>query len=145
MKTAIELRAHILTQIGSTLVGTRTYGAITEPAISIIPDPQFDDGGYSFPAIINGSPVTYQGIEAVIYNGFEGNQYSALLNNKAQLDSQIWILLKDWNTDSSDNLTMAALLVSKGLDIIDTRIAPNPDQAPLMKSIILVTRYAGYI
>jgi hypothetical protein len=40
---------------------------------------------------------------------------------------------------------MAALTISKGLYIIDTRTPSTPDQAPLMKSIILVVGYAGYL
>ena len=132
-----------LTTTGS---GTRQLQKQTvEAAVSIIPDSQFEEGGFSFPSIINGSPVQYQGIEAVIYNGYEGNEYSALLNSEARLDSELWILLKDWNTDSSDNLTMAGLLIAKGLYIIRTVVNPNPDPAPLVKSLILVIGYAGYL
>jgi hypothetical protein len=132
-----------LTTAGSGVRQLQKY--VVEAAVSIIPDPQFDEGGFSFPSIVNGSPVTYQGIEAVIYNGYEGNQYSALLNSEARLDSEIWILLKDWNTDSSDDLTMAALYVSQGLYILETKTPPNPDNAPLVKSIILVIGFAGYL
>ncbi len=151
MKTPIELRQHVLDAIGASganLLGTRTYGATQEPAISIIPDPQFEEGGTTFPSIIDGYPVTYQGIECVIYDGIEGNEYNALLNNEARLDSQILILLKDWNDNDSSNLSLAALLVSKGLPYILKTITPpsNPiDQAPLLKSIILVVGFAGYL
>lgn len=132
-----------LTTTGS---GTRQVQKQTiQPAIGIIPDSQYDDGGMTPPSIINGSPVLYQGIEAVIYNGYEANEYTPLFAGEAELNAEIWVLLKDWNNDSNDNISMAAHLVAKGLDIVRTIINPNPDQAPLMRSIILVTRYAGYL
>lgn len=150
MKTAIELRQHVLDKIGASganLLGTRNYGNVSQPAISILPDPQYEDGGMSPPSIINGEPVTYEGIECVIYDGIEGTEYSTLFNNQAQIDAQIMILLKDWGGDDSKDLSLAGHLVSKGIDIIRTLTPPqNPiDQAPLLKSIILVVRFAGYL
>ena len=147
MKTAKELRTHVINAIGSTLLGTRSYGAIVEPAISIIPDPQFADGGFTFPSIINGNPVVNNGIEVVIYDGYEGNDYSAIMNNGARLDSEISILIKDWNDSDNSKITQAALLISKGLYIVRTIKPPstNIDQAPLLRSIVLVVGYSGYL
>jgi hypothetical protein len=151
VKTPIEIRQHVLDKIGASganLLGTRTYGATVEPAILILPDPQYEDSGMTPPSIINGYPVTYQGIEVVIYDGIEGTEYSSLLNNEVRLDSQILILFKDWNDNDSNDLNMAVLLVSKGLPYILKTLTPpsNPiDQAPLLKSIILVVGYAGYL
>lgn len=144
-KASLTLGGTAITLSGHNNAHKHLQKYTVEPAISIIPDPQFEEGGTTFPSIINGSPVQYQGIEVVIYNGHEGNEYSGLLNNQARLDSEIWVLLKDWNTDNTENLTMAGLLITKGLYIIRTVVNPNPDPAPLIKSIILVIGYAGYI
>jgi hypothetical protein len=147
MKNAIELRAHIITKIGSSganLLGTRSYGDTIEQSILILPDNNLEDGGVNFPAIIDGSPVTYQGIEVIIYDSYERIKYLPLLNLQAQLNAPILIWIKDWNTSESSNLKMAGFYISQGLNVIDTITDPNPDQAPIQKAIILVVNYAAY-
>ena len=143
-KAALTLggTAITLTTTGS---GTRQLQKQTvEPSILVLPDKDLEDGGISFPAIINGSAVAYQGIEAVIYNGYEGIKFIPYLNNQSGLDSRISIFIKDWNTSQNNDLIMAAFYVSQGIDIIDTITEPNPDQAPVEKAIILITMYAAY-
>ena len=143
MKNSTQLRAHVLAAIPD-LIGTRSYGGTTEPSISILPDPQFGDGGMSAPEVINGYPVIYEGIEIVIYDSPNAD-ILPMLANDARIDSDIWVLIKDWGGDDNVKIKQAALRIGRGLDIRKT-MSPEgkPDQAPLLKSIILMIGYSAY-
>ena len=143
MKTPIELRAHILAAIPD-LIGTRTYGLPVEQAISILPDPQYQDGGMSAPEVINGFPVIYDGIEIVIYDSPDAD-ILPMLANDARINTDAWILIKDWGGDDNVKIKQAAHRIGRGLDIKKT-MSPEgkPDQAPLLKSIILMIGYSAY-
>ena len=143
MKDPIQLRAHVLAAIPD-LIGTRSYGSTTEQAISIIPDPQYSDGGMSAPDVIDGYPVIYAGIEIVIYDSPSAN-ISPMLANEAKLDNDTWILIKDWGTSENNKIVEAAHRIGKGLDVKETMLPEGkPDQAPLLKSIILLISYSAY-
>ncbi len=154
MKTAVELRQHVIDAIGpngANLLGTRSYGAIIEPAITVVPDPQYEESGLAFPSIVNGNPVTYQGIEVVVYDSYEGNQYTPMLANESRLDKQIWILIKAHDLVANTSFEEAVHLISKGLYVIGTRTPVNTfggsgdiDQIPLLKVQILEIGFAGY-
>ena len=153
LKTPVQIRQHVIDTIGASaanLLGTRTYGATVEPAITIVPDPQYEESGLSFPSIVNGYPVTYQGIEVVIYDGYEANQYTPMFANQSRLDKQIWILIKSHDLVANTVFEEAAHLISKGLYIVSTRTpvdtfgGGNVDQIPVLKVQILEVGFAGY-
>lgn len=154
LKTAVELRQHVINAIGSSganLLGTRSYGGVVEPAITVVPDPQYEESGLAFPSIVNGNPVTYQGIEIVIYDGYEANQYTPMLASESRLDKQIWILIKAHDLVANTLFEEAVHLISKGLFVVGTRTpvsafggSGDVDQIPLLKVQILEIGFAGY-
>lgn len=156
MKNPTQLRQHVIDAIGSTLLGKRNYGTISEPSILVLPDPDLGGNGFDFPSKIDGNIVTYEGIEVIIYESYEGNQFTPMLAGESQLDSEIWVLVKAHNVISNETFTDAIQLISKGLWIKDTRTPLNPvgnssevridqvDQMPQLKSQILTVGFAGY-
>ena len=137
----------------------------------MLPDPALEDGGLEFPAIVNGSPVMYQGIEIVVYRHRVLDAFAPMLNNTVDFRAKSWVLLKDHgNIDNftlaqinafrsaanldpiteenlSEGLSLAAAKVSKLLNLYKQLPPPSttPDRAPLLDSIIFEFDYAGYL
>lgn len=149
MKDSTQLRQHVIDAIGATHLGTRNYGTVSEPSILVLPDPDLGGNGLDFPATIGGNTVTYSGIEVIIYESFEGNQFTPMFLGQSMMDSEIWILVKAHDLLANDIFNESVHLISKGLDVKKT-LTPtgsnieNVDQIPLLKSQILVISYAGY-
>jgi hypothetical protein len=170
MKTPIQLRTAILAAIPD-LIGIRYFGDTVQPSILMLPDPSYEDGGMSFSAIINGSPVLYQGVEVVVYRNRVMDKFSPMLNSEVDFRAKSWVLLKDHgNLDNftlaqinafrsvagltaiteanlSEGLSLAAAKVAKLLDLYKQLPPPTtkPDQAPLLDSIIFEFDYAGWM
>jgi hypothetical protein len=170
MKTPLEIRNAILTSIPD-LVGIRYFGSIVQPSILMLPDPALEDGGLSFPAIINGSPVMYQGIEIIIYRNRTLDSFAPMLNSEVDFRAKSWVLLKDHASLDNfslaqinalrsvaglsaitqegldEGLSYAAAKVCKLLNLYKQMPPPTtkPDQAPLLDSIIFEFDYAGYL
>jgi hypothetical protein len=170
MKTPLQIRAAILTAIPD-LVGIRYFGSVVQPSILMLPDPALEEGGISFPAIINGNPVLYQGVEVIIYRHRVLDSRVAMMNRQVNVSKKSWILLKDHgNFDNftlaqinayrdaanldpiteknlSEGLSLAGDKVAKLLDLYEQLPPPStkPDQAPLLDSIIFEFDYAGYL
>ena len=170
MKTPLQIRTAILTAIPD-LVGIRYFGSVVQPSILMLPDPSYEDEGMQFPAIVNGSPVMYQGVEVVVYRHRVLDTFEPMLNSEVDFRAKSWVLLKDHgNIDNftlaqinafrsaanldpiteenlSEGLSLAAAKVAKLLDLYKQLPPPStkPDQAPLLDSIIFEFDYAGYI
>ena len=170
MKTPLEIRAAILAAIPD-LIGIRYFGDIVQPSILMLPDPALEDGGLSFPAIINGNVVKYQGVEIVVYRHRVLDSFTPMLNSEVDYRAKSWVLLKDHGnldnfsltqinayrdaanldpiteTNLSEGLSLAAAKVAKLLDLYKQLPPPStkPDQAPLLDSIIFEFDYAGYL
>jgi hypothetical protein len=170
MKTPIEIRTAILAAIPD-LLGIRYFGSTIQPSILMLPDPALEDAGVAFPAIINGNPVKYQGVEVVVYRNRVMDSFAPMLNSEVDFRAKSWVLLKDHgNIDNftlaqinafrsaasltaiteenlSEGLSLAAAKVSKLLDLYKQLAPPSttPDQAPLLDSIIFEFDYAGYL
>jgi hypothetical protein len=170
MKTPIQLRTAILEAIPD-LIGIRYFGDIVQPSILMLPDPSYEDAGMSFPAIIDGNPVLYQGVEIVVYRHRVLDTFTPMLNSEVDFRAKSWVLLKDHgNLDNfsltqinayrnvagldpiteanlSEGLSLAAAKVAKLLDLYEQLPPPTtkPDQAPLLDSIIFGFNYAGYM
>ncbi len=170
MKTPLEIRTAILAAIPD-LLGIRYFGATVQPSILMLPDPALEDAGLSFPSIINGSPVLYQGVEIVIYRHRVLDSFAPMLNSEVDFRAKSWVLLKDHgNIDNftlaqinafrsvagltaiteenlSEGLSLAAAKVSKLLSLYKQLPPPStkPEQAPLLDSIIFEFDYAGYL
>ncbi len=170
MKTPLEIRAAILAAIPD-LIGIRYFGDIVQPSILMLPDPSYEDGGLTLPAIINGSPVMYQGVEIVVYRHRVLDTFTPLLNSEVDFRAKSWVLLKDHGnldnfslaqinayrdaanldpiteTNLSEGLSLAAAKVAKLLDLYKQLPPPStkPDQAPLLDSIIFEFDYAGWM
>ena len=170
MNTPIQIRTAILTAIPD-LLGIRYFGATVQPSILMLPDPALEDAGVAFPAIINGNPVKYQGVEVVVYRNRVMDKFSPMLNSEVDFRAKSWVLLKDHgNLDNftlaqinafrsvagltaiteenlSEGLSLAAAKVSKLLSLYKQLPPPStkPDQAPLLDSIIFEFDYAGYL
>ncbi len=170
MKTPLEIRTAILAAIPD-LIGIRYFGDIVQPSILMLPDPALEDGGLSFPAIINGNVVKYQGVEIVVYRHRVLDSFTPMLNSEVDYRAKSWVLLKDHGnldnfsltqinayrdaanldpiteTNLSEGLSLAAAKVAKLLDLYKQLPPPStkPDQAPLLDSIIFEFDYAGYL
>ncbi len=169
MKTPLEIRTAILAAIPD-LIGIRYFGNIVQPSILMLPDEDLEEGGINFPAIINGNPVKYQGIEIIIYRNIAMDEFTKMLNRQVDVRKKSWVLLKDhMNTDRltlnqinayrdvagldpitetnlSEGLSLAAAKVAKLLDLYKQLPPPKQiDQAPLLDSIIFEFDYAGYL
>lgn len=170
MKTPIQLRTAILEAIPD-LIGIRYFGDTVQPSILMLPDPSYEDSGMAFPAIINGSPVKYQGVEVVVYRNRVMDKFSPMLNSEVDFRAKSWVLLKDHgNIDNftlaqinafrsvaslsaiteenlSEGLSLAAAKVSKLLSLYKQLPPPStkPEQAPLLDSIIFEFDYAGWM
>ena len=169
MKTPLEIRTAILAAIPD-LIGIRYFGDIVQPSILMLPDEDLEEGGINFPAIINGNPVKYQGIEIIIYRNIAMDEFTKMLNRQVDVRKKSWVLLKDhMNTDrltlnqinayrdvagldpiTQDNLaeglSEASAKVVNLLDLYKKLPAPKEiDQAPLLDSIIFEFDYAGYL
>ncbi len=169
MKTPLEIRTAILAAIPD-LIGIRYFGDIVQPSILMLPDEDLEEGGINFPAIINGNPVKYQGIEIIIYRNIAMDEFTKMLNRQVDVRKKSWVLLKDhMNTDRltlnqinayrdvagldpitetnlSEGLSLAAAKVAKLLDLYKQLPPPKQiDQAPLLDSIIFEFDYAGYL
>jgi hypothetical protein len=170
VKTPLEIRTAILAAIPD-LIGIRYFGDIVQPSILMLPDEDLEEGGINFPAIINGNPVKYQGIEIIIYRNIAMDEFTKMLNRQVDVRKKSWVLLKDhMNTDRltlnqinayrdvagldpitetnlSEGLSLAAAKVAKLLDLYKQLPPPStkPDQAPLLDSIIFEFDYAGYL
>jgi hypothetical protein len=170
VKTPLEIRAAILAAIPD-LIGIRYFGDIVQPSILMLPDPALEDQGMSFPAIINGNVVKYQGVEVVVYRHRVLDTFAPMLNSEVDFRAKSWVLLKDHgNIDNftlaqinafrsaanldpiteenlSEGLSLAAAKVAKLLNLYKQLPPPStkPDQAPLLDSIIFEFDYAGYL
>ena len=170
MKTPLQIRTAILTAIPD-LVGIRYFGSVVQPSILMLPDPSYEDGGMEFPAIVNGNPVMYQGVEVVVYRHRVLDKFAPMLNDRVDFRAKSWVLLKDHgNIDNftlaqinafrsaanldpiteenlSEGLSLAAVKVAKLLDLYKQLPPPSttPEQAPLLDSIIFEFDYAGYL
>jgi hypothetical protein len=170
VKTPLEIRTAILAAIPD-LIGIRYFGDIVQPSILMLPDPALEDGGLSFPAIINGNVVKYQGVEIVVYRHRVLDSFTPMLNSEVDYRAKSWVLLKDHGnldnfsltqinayrdaanldpiteTNLSEGLSLAAAKVAKLLDLYKQLPPPStkPDQAPLLDSIIFEFDYAGYL
>ncbi len=170
MRTPQEIRAAILAAIPD-LLGIRYFGDEVQPSILMLPDPDLLDQGMSFPSIINGNPVKYQGVEVVIYRHRVMDKFAPLLNSDVDYRAKSWVLIKDHaNIDKltlsqinafrsvaglsaitqanlSEGLSLAAAKVSKLLNLYRQLPSPQaqPDQAPLLDSIIFEFDFAGYM
>jgi hypothetical protein len=169
VKTPLEIRTAILAAIPD-LIGIRYFGDIVQPSILMLPDEDLEEGGINFPAIINGNPVKYQGIEIIIYRNIAMDEFTKMLNRQVDVRKKSWVLLKDhMNTDRltlnqinayrdvagldpitetnlSEGLSLAAAKVAKLLDLYKQLPPPKQiDQAPLLDSIIFEFDYAGYL
>jgi len=137
----------------------------------MLPDPALEDGGLSFPAIINGNVVKYQGVEVVVYRHRVLDSFTPMLNSEVDYRAKSWVLLKDHGnyqdnarldqinayrdvagldpiteTNLSEGLSLAAAKVAKLLDLYKQLPPPKQiDQAPLLDSIIFEFDYAGYL
>jgi len=140
VKTPLEIRTAILAAIPD-LIGIRYFGDIVQPSILMLPDEDLEEGGINFPAIINGNPVKYQGIEIIIYRNIAMDEFTKMLNRQVDVRKKSWVLLKDhMNTDRltlnqinayrdvagldpitetnlSEGLSLAAAKVAKLLDL----------------------------
>jgi hypothetical protein len=103
MKTPIQLRTAILEAIPD-LIGIRYFGSTVQPSILMLPDDDLQDGGVNLPAIINGSPVKYQGIEIIIYRNIPLDEFEPYLNGEVSVSEKSWVLLKDHK--NIDRLTL---------------------------------------
>jgi hypothetical protein len=170
VKTPLEIRTAILAAIPD-LIGIRYFGDIVQPSILMLPDPALEDQGMSFPAIINGNVVKYQGVEVVVYRHRVLDTFTPMLNSEVDYRAKSWVLLKDHgNIDNftlaqinafrsaanldpiteenlSEGLSLAAAKVAKLLNLYKQLPPPStkPDQAPLLDSIIFEFDYAGYL
>ena len=170
MKTPLEIRTAILAAIPD-LIGIRYFGDIVQPSILMLPDPALEDQGMSFPVIINGNVVKYQGVEVVVYRHRVLDTFTPMLNSEVDFRAKSWVLLKDHgNLDNfsltqinayrdvagldpiteenlSEGLSLAAAKVAKLLNLYKQLPPPStkPDQAPLLDSIIFEFDYAGYL
>lgn len=106
VKTPLQIRNEVLTAIPD-LIGIRYYGTTVEPAILMLPDLSLEDGGISFPSIINGFPVKYLGVEIVFYRYRKGDEFTPYLNSQSGVNQKTWILLKDHG--NIDNLTLSQI------------------------------------
>ena len=170
MKTPLQIRSEILAAIPD-LLGIRYFGATVQPSILMLPDPSYEDAGVAFPAIINGSPVKYQGVEVVVYRNRVMDTFSPMLNSEVDFRAKSWVLLKDHgNIDNftlaqinafrsaaslsaiteenlEEGLSLAAAKISKLLSLYKQLPSPTPkdDQSSLLDSIIFEFDYAGYL
>lgn len=170
MNTPLQIRTAILTAIPD-LLGIRYFGATVQPSILMLPDPALEDAGVAFPAIINGNPVKYQGVEVIVYRNRVLDSFAPMLNSKVDFRAKSWVLLKDHgNIDNftlaqinafrsaasltaiteenlEEGLSLAAAKVSKLLSLYKQLPSPTPkdDQSSLLDSIIFEFDYAGYL
>jgi hypothetical protein len=70
----------------------------------MLPDDDLQDGGVNLPAIINSSPVKYQGIEIIIYRNMPMDEFKPYLNSEVAISEKSWLLLKDHK--NIDRLTL---------------------------------------
>lgn len=170
MKTPLEIRNAILAAIPD-LIGIRYFGAVVQPSILMLPDPDLEDAGMAYPSIINGSTVKYQGIEIVVYRNRTMDAFAPYLNDQVDCRFKSWVLLKDHaNLDNlslaqinayrsvaglspitqamiDDGLGYAAAAVAKLLNLYKQLPSPTPkdDQSSLLDSLIFEFDYAGWI
>lgn len=120
-----------LTSLG--LLGSYSYGALTTPAIMIIPDPQW---GNDPPEILNGNQLNIQGIEVVIADTLEGLNITPLINSQALMEYEYAVLIKDWSEQTNAKLKQVLEAIS-GLLFVVNVFTPPFDKAVLPRVCIL--------
>ena len=140
MKDLPALRHHIFTRLSvPNLLGTKSYGALSEPAITVLPDPQYDGNGWNPPEIINGFPVIITGISVVIMDTLAGLNFTSMLNNELKSDSSWSVIVEDW---SGNRTQEAAEIIAAGLYLVGNITPMLPNKHSLIQYLTFQVGYS---